>query len=625
MNLEEKLDKNLYRVSKPERYIGSEWNQIKKEWDEVRTRVVLAFPDVYEIGMSHLGLKILYHLLNKRDDILCERVYAPWPDMEELMEKEEIPLFSLEGKHSVNKFDILAFTLQYEMGYTNIINMINLAGLPLYSNERNRDHPLVIGGGAVVYNPEPVAPFFDLFFIGEAETGIVNLVDKIKEYREEGLLREEMLRKLSNLPGVYIPSLYQIDYDNSGRISAITPADGIKEKIDRQIISDLDKAFYPTEFMVPYMDIVHDRATLEISRGCTRGCRFCVAGMSYRPVRERKISTLVDLADRILASTGYDEVSLTSLSTVDYSGIHDLIRILTERYQEKKVSISLSSLRVDEFSVELAREIQQVRKSGLTFAPEAGTDRLRKVINKGIKEDDLFQAAEAAFKAGWSSIKLYFMLGLPTETDEDVDGIVDLARRVLEIGRRIRQESNNRMKPIQIHVSVSTFIPKPFTPFQWVAMVDKEEILKKQDYLRKNLRGRGLKLSWDEPDLSVLEGIFARGDRRLAPVLETAWKLGARFDGWNELFRSDIWKKALQVNGINEQDYLTSRNTGDILPWAHINLGIKEGFLQKEYDRALNEEFTPDCRFKSCTGCDICFSLDSTMEIVGADNIVNQD
>lgn len=625
MTLAKKLDQYLYKVTNPVRYIGNEWNVIKKDWDEDKIKVALAFPDVYEIGMSHLGLKVLYHLLNNKENIICERTYAPWHDMEALMCQEGIPLFSLESKMPIDEFDILGFTLQYEMSYTNIINMLDLAGLPIYSKERDEDSPLIIAGGSTVYNPEPIAPFFDLFFIGEAEDGILELVERYKKLKDKNFKKNEILFEMNKLPGVYVPSLYDVKYDQKGKIKGIKAVcAGVKEKIKRQVVSNLDKAFFPTKFIVPYMDIVHNRAVIEIARGCTRGCRFCAAGISYRPVRERSKETIINLADEILENTGYEEISLSSLSTMDYSNVADLVRTIAERYADEKVSISLPSLRIDRFSVNLAKEVQRVRKSGLTFAPEAGTQRLRDVINKGVSEEDLYAAVKSAFEEAWSTIKLYFMLGLPTETDEDLAGIDRLAKEVLKMGKEVRRNIKRRMKAIKVNVSVSTFVPKPFTPFQWVRMINKEEIEEKQQYLIDNLKGRGLAFSWNDADLSLLEGVFARGDRRLAPVLESVWKKGSRFDGWNDFFSMENWQEAFEENNLDMNHYLRARDFDEILPWDHINIGVSKMFLQKEYEIAVKGGYTEDCRTAGCTGCDICFELDTSLELFGGDSNVDK-
>ncbi|MGM0409614.1 MAG: TIGR03960 family B12-binding radical SAM protein [Bacillota bacterium] len=622
MNVKEKIDDLLYKIKNPERYIGNEWNSIVKKWDENKIKVALAFPDVYEIGMSHLGMKIIYHLLNKEKDILCERSYSPWFDMENLLKENNLPLYALESGRELNDFDVLGFTLQYEMSYTNILNILDLANIPIRANNRDENFPLIIAGGATVFNPEPLAPFIDLFYIGEAEEMIVDLIKKYKKLKDKNLDRQQILLELSKNDGVYVPSLYNIKRKKNG-YKITTANNKVKENINRQIVADLDNSFYPTDFIVPYMDIVHNRAVLEIARGCTRGCRFCAAGMTYRPVRERSKETLLDLADKILKSTGYGEISLTSLSSVDHSQIKDITKTLVDKYKENNISISLSSLRVDEFSVELAKEVQKVKKTGLTFAPEAGTQRLRDVINKGVNEENLYEAAQSAFESGWHRIKLYFMIALPTETKEDLAGIVKMAKEVLKIGKEVRKNSKKRMRNIEVQVSVSTFIPKPFTPFQWVGMPSKEEIENKISYLQKHIRGNGLKFSWNDSELSLLEGLIARGDRKIADVIENAWEKGAKFDGWSQYLKKEKWFEAIKENNIKLENYTGSRDLNHNFPWEHINTGLKKEFLKNEYTKSFEEELTKDCSQYKCVRCDVCHEFDVYMNLAGAGNNEN--
>ena len=616
MNVKEKIDDLLYKIKNPERYIGNEWNEINKKWTDDKIKTVLAFPDVYEIGMSHLGMKIIYHLLNSKEDILCERTFSPWTDMEKLLKENNLPLYALESGKEIKDFDILGFTLQYEMSYTNILNILDLSDIAIRSKNRSKKDPLVIAGGATVFNPEPLAPFIDLFFIGEAEEVIIELVRKYKNLKKHDYSKDEILFELNKISGVYVPSLYKRN-NSKNKLTPINKK--VKDIINKQIVDNLDQAFYPTNFIVPYMDIVHNRAVLEISRGCTRGCRFCAAGMTYRPTRERSKEKLLSLADKILKSTGYGEISLTSLSTVDHSQVEEITESFMDKYQKDNISLSLSSLRVDDFSVELAKKVQRVKKTGLTFAPEAGSQRLRNVINKGVSEENLYDAVKSAFNSGWHRIKLYFMIGLPTETEEDLAGIVRMAKKVLEIGKEIRNNTDKRMKNIEVQVSVSTFIPKPFTPFQWVSMPSKEEIIEKQDYLRDNLRGRGLKFSWNDPDLSLLEGVIARGGRKTADIIETAWKNGAKFDSWNDHFKPDIWYNAIKENDQKLENLVGERKLNENLPWSHINTGIKDEFLKREYNKSYSEKITDDCREGNCTRCDVCHDLGVKLDIVGDD------
>lgn len=619
MKLVEKLEEVLPQVENPTRYMGREVNSIVKDLTEVEVKVALAFPDVYEVGMSHLGIKILYHLLNQREDVAAERVYTPWLDMEDKMREEDIPLFTLENKAPVQSFDILGFTLQYELSYTNLLNSLDLAGLAVRSKDRTADDPLVIAGGPCATNPEPLAPFIDLFLLGEAEAAIEEIVNKYLAWQDNRESREELLKDLAELKGVYVPRFYEVEYQKNGFVDKLDVKEGVKGEVQKQVVQDLDAAFYPQKFIVPYMDVVHDRVNLEIARGCTGGCRFCQAGMIYRPVRERSHERIKELAQNLVEKTGYEEISLTSLSSGDYTGIAGLATDLVDKYETDKISVALPSMRVDSFSVDLAQELQKVRKTGLTFAPEAGTQRLRDVINKGIEEEDIISAAKDAFEAGWRKVKLYFMIGLPTETEADLQGIVDLANKLAQLGDKIRLDSDYKRR-VKVNVSVSTFVPKAHTPFQWSKFNTLTEIDKKLQFLKDNLRGKDLSLDWNQPTISLLEAVFARGDRRTADLLEEAWRLGARFDGWRELFDYDLWNEAAAKSGFELEDYACREWKVEAnLPWDHLVMGVNKEYLKEEYNKALEAETTNDCRYDNCSNCGVLEELDVRMDLIGVD------
>ena len=599
------LDKYLQDVQKPARYTGGELNSIVKDKTKVDIRYAFCFPDVYEVGMSHLGMKILYGLLNSRTDTWCERVFAPWEDMEEAMRRESSPLFALESRDDLRQFDFLGFTLQYEMSYTNILNMLELSGIPLLSADRGQEDPIICMGGPCVFNPEPIADFCDFFVIGEAEEVIMDVMDIYLKYKGD---KQTFLREIAQLDGIYVPSFYDVEYNEDGTIQAYHKTEQTaKDKVQKRIVQDLDAAYYPEELIVPYMEIVHDRMMLELQRGCIRGCRFCQAGIIYRPIRQRSVETLCDLAGKLIDSTGYEEISMTSLSTSDYGQLDALCDGLLALTEDKKVSLALPSLRVDNFTVELMQKVQKVRKSSLTFAPEAGTQRMRDVINKGVLEEDLMRSGRMAFEGGWSNIKLYFMIGLPTETNEDVSAIVKLGNDLLDQYYAVPKE--NRGKNVRITVSVSSFVPKPHTPFQWESQNTVEQLKEKHAILRETPRRKAVSVNYHMSQLSSLEGVFSRGDRRLSQVLINAHRLGCKFDAWDEYFSYDKWKIAFEQAGLSMDFYANrERDLDEVLPWDIIDCGVSKDFLLREREQAFAGTTTPNCREK-CSGCGISMSF----------------
>ncbi len=600
----------LPRVSKPARYTGNELNIIKKDWDKSAIKMVLAFPDVYEVGMSHVGTKILYGLVNETTDHLCERTYAPWPDMEILMRDKGISLYALESFRSISDFDLIGFSLQYEMSVTNILNMLDLSGVNAWANLRGDGDPLIIAGGPVAFNPEPYADFFDAFLIGDGEEVLVEFLDTMQQYKHLG--KKELLKRLMEIEGVYIPSFYEVKYNSDGTIgSRDTLVKGAPSIIRKRVVENLDTAYYPEKPLVPFVGVIHDRAVIEVMRGCQRGCRFCHAGMVYRPVRERSLNTLKDQAAEQLKNTGYEEVSLSSLSSLDYSGVETLVHDLIATYKDKGIGVSLPSLRVDAFSIDLANEVQKVRKTTLTLAPEAGSQRLRDIINKNVSEEQLFQAVEAAFKSGWNALKLYFMIGLPEETNEDLLGILDLIEKVRYIGK----EHANR--GVDIRPSLSSFVPKPHTPFQWGGQVSMEELKAKQEFLI-NKKTRRTRISFHDSRTSLIEGMLARGDRKLSQVIYGAWKKGCKFDSWSEYFRYDLWLEAILENAIDLDFYTTRlRPYTEVFPWDFIDIGVTREFLQNENEKAKAGLLTNDCRDGVCNDCGICPSFDIDVDIRG--------
>ena len=596
-------DRILKKVQKPSRYVGKEFNIVKKDLEGIKVRFAFCFPDVYDVGMSHLGLRILYHTMNKREDTYCERAFAPWPDMEKEMRDNAIPLFSLETKTPLSEFDMIGFTLQYEMSYTNILNMLDLAGLEMLSKDRKESDPLICAGGPCAYNPEPLAEIIDFFIMGEGEEVNNEILECYAKYKDEGLDKKQILRRLADIKGIYVPEFYEVEYNEDGTIKETIAKDGVPEVIEKRIIENLDDVDYPVDYIVPLGEIVHDRAVLELFRGCIRGCRFCQAGYLYRPVREKSVDNLCALAEQMIDNTGYSEISLSSLSTSDYTQFNDLANRLLDITEERKINLSLPSLRIDSLNLELLEKAQKVRKSGLTVAPEAGTQRLRNVINKGLTEEDILNGASLAFKSGWNNIKLYFMIGLPTETYEDLDGIADLANKVLDEYYKIPKEE--RARGINVTVSASSFVPKPFTPFEWVPQNSMEEIIAKQEYLKEKLKRKGITFNYHQSDISVMEAVFARGDRKLNKVLVNAVKNGCKFDGWGEYYNPKAWAKAFEDAGI-EPGFYARRDRGldEVFPWDFVSVGVSKEFLKREYKNAQEEKVTPNCRQK-CAGCGI--------------------
>lgn len=595
------VEKLLMKVQKPGRYTGGELNSVVKDKNTVDVRFAFCFPDTYEVGMSHLGMKILYGQFNANPSIWCERVFAPWEDMELLMRQHHIPLYGLESGDPITDFDFIGFTLQYELSFSNVLNMLDLAHIPLLACERRGLGQIVVAGGPCACNPEPLADFIDLFFLGEGEEVDLETIELYRACKKEGCSREEFLRRAAQIPGVYVPSLYQVAYCEDGTVHSVTPSQGAPEVIQKRIIKDLDHTYYPESFVVPFVDIVHDRAVQEVFRGCIRGCRFCQAGFIYRPVREKSLETVDRQSRRLCDATGYDEISLSSLSTSDYTKITQLLTRLLDWSEEEQISLSLPSLRVDGFSDELVEKLQVIRRSGLTFAPEAGTQRLRDVINKNVTEEEILGTCRKAFSGGWTSVKLYFMIGLPTETLEDVAGIAALGQRVVDAYYHLQNRPKG--KSVQVTVSASSFVPKPFTPFQWEPQDTIETLHEKQNHLLSSVTTKKIKCNWHDADTSFLEGVFARGDRRLGAVLLEAHKMGCKFDGWADFFDLSRWMEAFERCGVDPAFYANRRRSFDeVLPWDHLDYGVTKEFLMRECQTAYQNRTTPNCREK-CSGC----------------------
>lgn len=595
-------DSILMQVEKPARYTGNEINMVVKDPKKVDVRFGFCFPDVYEVGMSHLGLQILYFFLNRREDTYCERVFAPWVDLEKIMREKNIPLFSLETQENIKNFDFLGFTLQYEMSYTNIFNMLDLAGIPIFSADRSEEDPIIVCGGSCAYNPEPLAEMVDFFYLGEGEVLYDQIIEMYKENKKNGKTKSEFLESLLELDGIYVPKYYDVEYKENGEIKSFTPNHPKARKIIRKVVvTDMDNVFYPEKQLVPLVEVVHDRVTLELFRGCIRGCRFCQAGFVYRPVRQKKPDTLMEQAKNLVAASGHEEISLISLSTSDYTCFPELANGLLDGFKNKAVNLSLPSLRIDAFSLDLMQKIQEVRKSSLTFAPEAGSQRLRDVINKNLSEEDILKGCELAFSGGWNRVKLYFMIGLPTETEEDLLGIARLSEKIVDKYYELPKEKRSR--PVNVVASSSCFVPKPFTPFQWDAQNTYQEFGEKAKLVKSAITRKQLKYQYHETKLSSLEGVLARGDRKVGHAIHRAWQLGCTFDGWSDMFDYDKWVQAFDETGVDMTFYANRKRSFDeILPWDHISVGVSKHFLMNERIKAEQEITTPNCR-QDCSNC----------------------
>ena len=599
-------DDILLKIEKPARYIGHEVNSVMKDKNAVDIRFAMCFPEVYEVGMSHLGIQILYDMFNRREDTWCERVYSPWIDLDKIMREKHIPLFALESQDPVKNFDFLGITLQFEMCYTNVLQVLDLSGIPLHSEDRTLEDPFVIGGGPCVYNTEPLAEFFDMFYIGEGEVVYDELLEAYKKWKRAGKSRKEFLEMAAEIEGIYVPSFYDVTYKEDGTIESFLPNNPhAKEKIKRVVTADMSQTTYPLKPVVPFIKVTQDRAVLEIQRGCIRGCRFCQAGMVYRPTRPRDINMLKETARAMLKNTGHEEITLSSLSSSDYNELEEIVTFLIDEFHTQGVNISLPSLRIDAFSLDVMSKVQDVRKSSLTFAPEAGTQRMRNVINKGLTEDDILNGAGQAFEGGWTKVKLYFMLGLPTETQEDMEGIAVLADKVARRYYEIPKDQRNGK--CQITASSSFFVPKPFTPFQWAPMCKAEEYMRRahlvNDEFKEQLNRKSLKYNWHDAEVTVLEGIMARGDRKISKAIEEAYRLGCLFDSWTESFHNELWMQAFENTGVDIDFYnLRERGEDELFPWDFIDIGVTRKFLRREWDRAMEEKVTPNCRMQ-CSGC----------------------